>query len=221
MKTKILVFTFILIICAIIAYNMDRISPGSGKISKDSSSTQILLNMLGELRYTLAAFVWLKADYYHHEYEYNKMDWKRNESLMSLLRLVTILDPHFVQAYDFGGYHLAINLKKPQEAYRFLKEGIANNPGRFELYWELGFILTQEKKYNEALLYLLPALQLVNQTTFMDETALKKLWVVSRIAHCYFELGDWDNAALYCKEWLKMNTRATWPRQKLEIIEKR
>jgi tetratricopeptide (TPR) repeat protein len=219
MNKKIAIIIVLAVLCALIGHYAESISPQQKISPTENSSDQLLLNMLGETRYTLAAFAWLKADFYHHEYEFNAKDWKKNEALMSLIRLVTYLDPHFIQAYDFGGYHLAINLDRPDEGLAFLDEGIRYNPSSFELLWEKGFILAQQKKYREALPFLLKALPLYNQHTNMDNTALKKIWVLSRIAHCYAELKDRDNTRRYCEEWLQISPEASWPRETLDKLK--
>jgi tetratricopeptide (TPR) repeat protein len=221
MNMKLVLCITLIVLCSILGMVIENMRTDIIPITEKTDATEIMLGMLGELRYTLAAFVWLKADFYHHEYEYGGKDWRRNESLMALIRLVTLLDPHFVQAYDFGGYHLGINLGKPLEAMNFLEEGIKNNPDNFQLIWEMGYLLTNQKKYSEALPYLLKARGLVNQKTTMDNVALKQIWVVSRIAHCYYELQDWEEARRYCEEWLTINPLANWPKDKLKFIEEK
>ncbi|MGV8118718.1 MAG: tetratricopeptide repeat protein [Candidatus Xenobiia bacterium LiM19] len=217
-KLLLLVFFFAAVMLGLLIEKM-RPEHGQG-VTEKSDSRQIFLSMLGEMRYTLAAFVWLKADYYHHDAEASGENWTENKSLMPLIRLVTYLDPHFVQAYDFGGYHLAVNLKKPEEGINLLQEGIRNNPGSFDLLWEMGYILSEQKRYKEAIPYLLQALPLVEQKSTMDEVAEKKLWIVSRLAHGYYAEKDYDKTLQYCREWLVMKPNYNWPRQKIEEIEK-
>jgi tetratricopeptide (TPR) repeat protein len=221
MRQRLALCIGLIILCAVIGTVIENMRTDRIPVNDKTDSTQLMLGMLGELRYTLAAFVWLKADFYHHEYDYSNKDWRSNEALMSLIRLVTILDPHFVQAYDFGGYHLAVNLGRPKEAIKFLDEAIRNNPDNFELNWEMGYVLTNQKKYREALGYLLQARALWTQKSHMDDVALKQIWVVSRIAHCYYELDEWKEARTYCKEWLKISPDAYWPQQKLKIIDEK
>lgn len=221
MKKLIILSAILFIACAVLSLQLDatRPSPPDVGVGKVSDSTRILLGMLGEVRYTLAAFIWLKADAYHHEYELYGKDWKTNKALMSLIRLVTDLDPHFIQAYDFGSYHLAVNLKHYDEAYAFLKEGRANNPDDFVLNWETGYLLCTQKKYEEALPYLLMALKENEEKTYMDSTVLKKEWVLSRLVDCYMNLREWDEAEKYCQMWIQAYPKATVPLLRLQIIE--
>lgn len=159
-----------------------------------------LLDILGELRYTAAAILWLKTDYYQHEYEFQGHDYRTNEPIMPLIRLVTILDPHFVQAYDFGAYHLAVNLKKKEESMKYLQEGITNNPDAFELNWEYGFLLYLDKKYSESLPFLLKARTLRNQRTPVYDDWIKMAWINSRIIKILKEKGRNREAEFYQKE---------------------
>ncbi len=159
-----------------------------------------LLDILGELRYTAAALLWMKVDYYNHEYEFRGFDYRTNESLMPLIRLITILDPHFVQAYDFGAYHLAVNLNKREESMKFLKEGLTNNPDSFELNWEYGFLFYFNKKYSESLPFLMKARTLRSQKTPVYEDWLKMVWIDSRIIKILQANGRNEEAKLYIKE---------------------
>lgn len=168
--------------------------------SHNTTTPSALLDILGELRYTAAAVLWMKTDYYHHEYEFRGIDYRTNESLMPLIRLITILDPHFVQAYDFGAYHLAVNLKKKKESMKFLQEGITNNPEAFELVWEYGFLLYLDKKYSEALPFLMKARTLRSQKTPVYEDWLKIVWVDSRISKILKSMGKNEEAEIYDKE---------------------
>jgi tetratricopeptide (TPR) repeat protein len=220
MKLRIILLCSLLIICTILGSALSSIKPISRNLALDSDSSKVVLGMLGELRYTLAAFIWLKADYYHHEYELNGKRWEQNKALMSLIRLVTILDPHFTQAYDFGAYHLGFNLNHYDEAYAFLEEGLRNNPDSFELNWEKAYLLYTQKKYTEALPFFLKALREFNRKSYMDQSLDKKLWVLSRLTGCYMELKDWDNAYSYCRQWLAVNPESPIPKEKLEIIQK-
>ncbi len=205
MNKKIIVYLSILAIIIISSgIILDKYSEMSFKNRNNTNTTDnnpsALLDILGELRYTAAAILWLKTDYYQHEYEFQGHDYRTNEPIMPLIRLVTILDPHFVQAYDFGAYHLAVNLKKNKESMKFLQEGITNNPEAFELVWEYGFLLYLDKKYSEALPFLMKARTLRSQKTPVYEDWLKIVWVDSRISKILKSMGRNEEAEIYDKE---------------------
>jgi len=220
-KNKLLLCIAAFFVAIMLGVFLEGLKPDNGLgVGNRTDSRQMMLSMLGEMRYTIAAFVWLKADYYHHDGEASGMSWTEDKSLMPLIRLVTYLDPHFVQAYDFGGYHLAMNLKKPKEGIDLLQEGLRNNPDSLDLNWEMGYILSEQKRYSEAIPYLERSLSLGGQKSTIDEVGEKKLWIVSRLAHAYYAEKDWQKALKYCREWLALEPGTVWPKQKVEELEK-
>ena len=201
MNKKIAAITIALLAVIIFSgFNLDKFSEKAFSQRHSEKSSSALLDILGELRYTAAAVLWMKTDYYHHEFEFSGKNLTKNEPIMPLIRMITILDPHFVQAYDFGAYHLAVNLKHYKESMDFLKEGLQNNPNSFELNWEYGFLLYKEIKYNEALPYLMKARKFREQKTPVYDEWIKMSWVNSRIADCLRREGRISEAKFYQKE---------------------
>lgn len=99
------------------------------------TATEFALQFLGEIRYTLAAYLWLKTEIYHHELGLamspgvvGSANARKVGEILSICRLVTRLDPHFIQAYDLGYWRLAKSLGKYDEAIAFLREGLEKNP---------------------------------------------------------------------------------------------
>lgn len=94
--------------------------------------------LAGEFRTVAANLLWIKADKYHHEFIAHGGNWSQNKDILPLIRLITDLDPYFVEAYLTGGWILATGLDLPDEAVRFLKAGILSNPNSSELHEGLG-----------------------------------------------------------------------------------
>lgn len=68
--------------------------------------------------------------------------------LYPYLNSATDLDPQFMAAYSYGAIVLpAIDQDK---AIAIAKKGIANNPSRWQLYQQLGYIYWRLKRYDEA-----------------------------------------------------------------------
>lgn len=99
---------------------------------------------LGGFREVAATMLWMKT----HEY------WASGQALQAkalwLMRLVTLLDPHWLEPWRVTSWHLAYNLyvetddpelraKYLQMGIDSLKEGISWNPNRYDLYLELGW----------------------------------------------------------------------------------
>lgn len=90
--------------------------------------------MLGQFRTVAANLLWIKADDYHHEFLETNPHWSKNEEILPLMRMITWLDPNFVQAYTAGSWMLGIYMEKPEQGMEFLEEGIRNNPNSVEMF---------------------------------------------------------------------------------------
>ena len=69
---------------------------------------------------------------------------RRFDLLFPLLDLATTLDPLFTVGYRFGAIFLAEpqpeGAGKPEEAIRLLQKGITFNPGKWDYFYDIGFI---------------------------------------------------------------------------------
>jgi tetratricopeptide (TPR) repeat protein len=62
------------------------------------------------------------------------------------------LNPENIDAYVIGGYWIGVRLDRPDEAIRFLEEGLMHNPNSWQIYTQLGEIYFLNKKdYRQAL----------------------------------------------------------------------
>ena len=214
-KKRIIILLIFIIIIIVSALRLD----GYAKKSFDEKYANLayssaLLDIVGELRYTAAAILWVKIDIYHHEHEFRGKEIMRNAEILPLFRMVTLLDPHFIQAYDTGAFNLVVDLKKVDEGLAFLREGIRNNPDSFELNWEYGFLMYYEKKYEEALPYLLKAYENRDKTvTNIYDDNMKIVWINSRIINCYEELGQPEKANPYQIELDEYTARESLERE--------
>lgn len=95
-------------------------------------------------RKLVADMLWLKVDEYWHRGLVQRM--------LPMMETVTKLDPHFIEAYALGAWHLAYNVsvmfhsaedrqKYIDEGIELLKQGIKNNPRSSKLYAEMGFTM--------------------------------------------------------------------------------
>jgi tetratricopeptide (TPR) repeat protein len=60
----------------------------------------------------------------------------------------TDLDPHFIGAYSYGA--IVLPAIDPENAIAIAKKGIANNPGEWRLYQQLGYIYWKLGRYEDA-----------------------------------------------------------------------
>jgi len=100
----------------------------SGKLLKEIS--------LG-YREFVADLVWFNAVQYYGEYRKDNHDLRY---FVSLIDIVTTLDPHFVFAYTFGAIVVSEDLDAFPEGIEILKKGMSENPTNWELPFEIGFL---------------------------------------------------------------------------------
>ena len=80
---------------------------------------------------------------------------KDPDQAIPLYRLMTMADPHFVQAYTVGAAFIARGGAHADQGLAFLREGERNNPDSFEIQTEIGhFLLVYKKLPREAIVHL-------------------------------------------------------------------
>lgn len=140
---------------------------------------------------------------------------RMESEIMPLVRIVTWLDPHFVLAFQVGAWTLGDRLKKPAEAEEFLKEGIRNNPDRYELYSELGFTyFFYLKDYPKAAIAFGRALQL--PIAHLNE----KKKTIRMLAYCYEKSGEIEKAVTILEKYIQIDPKNGKARQRLERLKK-
>jgi tetratricopeptide (TPR) repeat protein len=96
--------------------------------------------MLG-FREVVAGALWVRADAFFHEGNY--------DAILPIIRLVTWLDPHNLDVYSTGAWHIGYNFTDTEQrsdrrylsaALKLLEEGVENNPDVYDLYFEMGWM---------------------------------------------------------------------------------
>ena len=85
----------------------------------------------------IADFLWLRGIQYYGEHHRSDKEYHLARHIFST---ITDLDPMFVGAYRFGAFVLAQDVGQPIAGTELLRKGIRNNPGRWELPFDLGFM---------------------------------------------------------------------------------
>ena len=82
-----------------------------------------------------------------------------------MLRAITWLQPHFLEAWELGAWHMAYNLyayadgmphrqQYIEQGIRFIKEGLARNRNVYDLWFNLGWIYYHKlNNYDEGMRY--------------------------------------------------------------------
>jgi hypothetical protein len=87
---------------------------------------------------TAAADVaWLRGVQYYGEHRLTDMKFGMIDHVM---RIVAELDPRFLEAYVFGGFVLAQEMRQPERGLALLEEGMRQNPTSWRLAFEAGFL---------------------------------------------------------------------------------
>lgn len=113
-------------------------STGQERAARETTSAAF-----DELKGILADILFLQLDQYHHIWMYQGNPWHTATDYLPQIWLVARLDPHFVEVYVDGAYHLAVNLDCPEEGMELLREGMASNPDNEDLMWEYAFLNQQ------------------------------------------------------------------------------
>lgn len=111
--------------------------------------------------------------------------------IMPLLRGITWMQPHFLEAWELGAWHLAYNLyahaegMADREVYiergiKFLKEGLAKNRNVYDLWFNLGWMYYNRlENFDEAIRFLKSAAR-YEHPAYIDRLT----------AHAYRKKGD-------------------------------
>ena len=87
---------------------------------------------------TAAADVaWLRAIQYYGEH---RLTDRKFEMIGHVMRIVTELDPQFIQPYVFGAFVLAQEMGQPDRGLELLARGMRENPDDWTLAFETGFL---------------------------------------------------------------------------------
>ncbi|MHB8893812.1 MAG: hypothetical protein ACYC99_01365 [Candidatus Geothermincolia bacterium] len=142
----------LLVAASLVQVSLDHSATARAGWSKSSpfDTGRSVLDVLGGVRQTLAAYFWTKTDNIHHEYYGG--DPTREQSLFTYYWLTTRLDPHYTMAYYYASYMLC-RFGKTEEGLRLAQEGVANNPDSALLQENLASIYLFFEKDPEKALY--------------------------------------------------------------------
>ncbi|MFH1277452.1 MAG: hypothetical protein ABIK65_03625 [Candidatus Eisenbacteria bacterium] len=99
-------------------------------------SGKLLRPLTAGLQNVAADLLWLRAIQYYGEHRKTDLVF---DKAAHVFRVLTDLDPGFVEAYRFGALVVIEDAHQPGEGYALLRKGIRENPGRGELLFDLGF----------------------------------------------------------------------------------
>lgn len=155
--------------------------------------SQFVVGTLIGFKEVVAGLLWVRANDFFHSGNY--------EAIVPLTRIITWLDPHQIEVYRTGAWHLAFNFVDSASradrryltpAMKFLEEGIVQNPGVSDVEFDLGFMLYSMKAHDyDSALY------------WIKRAATRKdalLPLHRQVAHAYEKAGQIDKAI---EQWQK------------------
>ena len=120
-----------------------QFQPGVANNNKGGLSHLPIEFALGGLvgfREAIAGLLWVRTDEFFHSGDY--------EAITPMVRIITWLDPHFIDVYETGAWHMDYNFTDADQrsdrryiplSLSLMKEGVANNADVPELYADLAF----------------------------------------------------------------------------------
>ena len=159
---------------------------------------QFIVASLVGFKEVIAGALWIRADTFFHKGEF--------QAIVPIVRLVTWLDPHNIDVFTTGAWHMDYNFVDEANSMSdkryipasiaLLKEGIRNNPDIWDLYFELGWTHYNKKimDYEKSLYYIEEA----TKRPGVDPNTGKKIsrhdYVDHMLAHAYAKVGRFDDA---------------------------
>ncbi|MHB9038565.1 MAG: tetratricopeptide repeat protein [Armatimonadota bacterium] len=219
-KRKLLIILALVVFVAV-GVMQSIIDPVQMKIRKSEmtvsggDSNELMVQLPGQFiiasamgfKEVIAGALWVRADTFFHMGQY--------QAIIPIVRLVTWLDPHNLDVFTTGAWHLDYNFVDEDQmsdkryipgSVALLKEGIANNPNIWDLYFELGWT-HYSKKLNDqvkALYYMKEACKREGFDVNTGTKTPRPEFVDRMLAHQYEKVGDFDNAI---EEWHKSRKR--------------
>ncbi len=180
----------------------------SGDVMAQLPGQFILASFTG-FKQVIAGALWIRADDFFHRGQY--------QAIVPIVRIVTWLDPHNIDVFTTGAWHLDYNFVDEANslsdkryipaAIALMKEGIRNNPTIWDLYFELGWTHYARKlyDYDKAAEYIAEACKHDGVDPNTGQRQPRPEFVDRMLAHAYEKLGRYDDAI---KQWYKCRRSA-------------
>jgi len=161
----------------------------------------VWLELLGEGRTLLARWLWFKMDLVHEEEDSRGVEVFQQKEVVPFLRMITYLDPHFVEAYDVIAYDLHRGYGQTQLAIEIVEEGLKYSPGSYHLNFRRALLALQEKDTINALEYAKRAFYA------QDDPEANKLLPLKIMYRCALQQDDAHLGLAVIDHMLKMGAR--------------
>lgn len=164
LSTRVIVLALVVLLAGVVLMQYSIDNTTTAKAGWEDSSPfdagRSVLDLLGGIRETLAAYFWTKTDEVFHEYLSANIG--KEDALYPYYWMITRLDPHFTMPYYFASWTLA-RLGRVDQGFNLAMEGLRYNPYSANLQENLAsmyFFLKKDPK--KARYHILKAIELTN-----------------------------------------------------------
>jgi len=151
------------------------------------------------------------------------LEHSNEREILPWLRLAADMDPQKIETYTVGSFFMRLHLNRPREAEAFLREGLRNNPGSYEILFELGRLY--HENYHDAgrarsvwQLALRRWLQLDPQAQKENKLGFEEITV--HLAQLEQETGSWPQAIHWFQVAQKVSPDPNAMQQRIDEIKK-
>ncbi len=167
--------------------------------------TEYIFGTLLGFREVVAGALWVRADEFFHSGNY--------DAILPIIRLVTWLDTHNLDAYSTGAWHIGYNFTDTEQrsdrrylgtAIHLLEEGVDNNRDVYDMYFEAGWMWFDKVKMAE---YAVQWFQEANRFPDRREENLPGIPPARRhmLPHSWERSGQTDMSAIAWGEVIKQH----------------
>ncbi len=202
------------VVCVLLAaLAQNKLDPFVAQMNKGQKTAltgltnEFILGPLLGLQQAVAGLLWVRADEFFHEGDY--------DAILPIVRMVTWLDPHNLDVYITGGWHLAYNFTDQNErsdrrylpaAQRLLEEGDFNNAEVYDIAFELAWQNTDKvKDYEKAEFWLRQAITRKAADATGAATLPVPMYVYHQLAHTLARRGRIPESIAVWKQVLAMS----------------
>ena len=191
-----------------------QFEPGRGPITVAGKPSNLMLELPSQmiaatmigLKEVVAGLLWVRADDFFHQGNF--------DAIVPLVRIITWLDPHQLDVYTTGAWHLDYNFVDSSErsdrryipaSIALLEEGVKNNPQTFDLYFELGWVHYYQKikDYEKAAYWIEKARHHYAIEADTGKRTDHPGWVDRMLAHAYEKAGNIEMAKKVRREAIR------------------
>lgn len=154
-----------------------------GPLTRPTRGPGVLLEAFGEGKTLMARYLYFKAEVYHEVLDIQGVPHAKQKDSLPLLRMVTYLDPSLTETFDLIAWDLWRGWGKTNEAIELLREALVSNPASHQLWFRLGFLLFQEKRYDDALEPILKSVEYASKADIYEQLNANRLkfWLGKRV----------------------------------------